>query len=244
MNWNVCVDIGNTKIKSAVFVNDDIIELIYGLDDLLKRLEKEFRLNHKNKINCIISSTRKSIPKELTELKNKFNHFIILDHNTKLPIELDYKTPETLGRDRIAGAVGAKKIFPDKNCIVVDAGTCVTYDFIDKNNIFRGGNISPGIHMRINAMNQFTDNLPIVEIKVNDNILGKSTEEALQNGAVRGTFLEISSFIQLILDKYGASELIFTGGDAKYFVNYFNSTIFANQNLVLVGLNEILNKYE
>lgn len=244
MSLNVCIDIGNTKIKSGIFIKDKLVEIVLDLEPLIILLKKEFKKNKRNKFNCIISTVRKQIPKELLSIQKKFDNFVILSDKSKLPISIDYKTPKTLGRDRIAAAVGAKKLFPKDNCIVIDAGTCITYDFVDKNNIFKGGNISPGIHMRIEAMHQFTHNLPLVDLKVNKNPLGKSTEEALQNGAVRGTFLEISSFIQLILDKYGYSKVIFTGGDTKYFVNYFKTTIFANQNLVFIGLNEILKKYE
>ena len=244
MSLNVCVDIGNTKIKSGIFIKDKFVKLISSLDSLIIFLNKELKKKKEVRINCIVSTVRKHIPKELLEIKKKFGNFVILSDKSKLPITIDYKTPKTLGRDRIAAAVGAKKLFPKDNCIVIDAGTCITYDLIDKNSVFKGGNISPGIHMRIEAMHKFTHNLPLVDLIVNKEPLGKSTDEALQNGAVRGTFLEISAFIQLILDKYGYSKVLFTGGDAKYFVNYFKTTIFANQNLVLIGLNEILKKYE
>jgi len=237
MTYNLCIDIGNTKIKSAVFSGNKIIESIFGIENLLEIVKDKYKFK-----NCAISSTRKQIPEEILGIKNRFKNFIVLSDKTKLPIGIDYKTPETLGRDRIAAAVGANAMFPNQNCIVIDAGTCITYDFVDKNNIFRGGNISPGIYMRVKAMHDYTSNLPMVDLVVNEDFLGKSTQEALQNGAVRGTFLEISSFIQLIFDKYGTSNVIFTGGDAKYFVNNFKSAIFANQNLVLVGLNEILKK--
>jgi len=238
MDFNICIDIGNTKIKGGIFEKDKLVKTTDDVKALIKAIEAY------KPVNCIVSSVRKQLPKSIRSIENKFDNFIILSHKTKLPISIDYKTPETLGRDRIAAAVGANALFPGKNCIVIDAGTCITYDFVDKNNVFRGGNISPGMHMRINAMHEYTSNLPKVDLVINEDILGKSTEEALQNGAVRGTFLEISSFIQLIFDKYGTSNVIFTGGDAKYFVNNFKSAIFANQNLVLVGLNEILKKYE
>ncbi len=239
MTYNLCIDIGNTKIKSGIFRNNSLIELIFGLDELLEKISRQYQIK-----NCIISSTRKTIPQNIKKIKYITENFIILSDKINLPIKIDYSTPKTLGRDRIAAAIGANSLFPNQNCIVIDAGTCITYDFVDKKNIFRGGNISPGIYMRLKAMHDYTSNLPLVDLVVNDNILGKSTEEALQNGAIRGTFLEISSFIQLILDKYGSSNVIFTGGDAKYFVNYFKSAIFADQNLVLVGLNEIIKKYE
>ncbi len=238
MSYNLCIDIGNTNIKSGIFHNDDLVEKYYG-DEFIDNACEKYDIK-----NCIISSVRKKIPDNIYKIKDQVSNFIVLCHKTKLPVKINYKTPETLGRDRIAAAIGAKKIFPTENCIVIDAGTCITYDFIDKNNVFQGGNIAPGIHMRMEAMHRFTNNLPLVEIDYNEDPLGKSTEEALQNGALRGTFWEISSFIQLILDKFGDSKVIFTGGDAKYFVNHFKTTIFANPNLVLVGLNEIIKEYE
>jgi len=123
---------------------------------------------------------------------------------------------------------------------MIDAGTCITYDFIDGNGQFMGGNIAPGIRMRIEAMHDHTANLPLVDPILNKNELGQSTKEALQNGAVRGTIYEIDSFIRLIENKYGISKTILTGGDAFYFVDYFKSKIFVVQNLVLIGLNQIL----
>jgi len=236
MIHNLCVDIGNTKIKSGVFYNDIILEKFYG-DGFLEVVFEKYNVK-----NCIISSTRSKIPDNIYEIKKRVDNFIVLCHKTRLPVNINYKTPETLGRDRIAAAIGAKKLFPGDNCIVIDAGTCITYDFIDKDNVYQGGNIAPGIRMRMEAMHRFTDNLPSVEIIYNEDPLGKSTAEALQNGSIRGTFYEISSFIQLIIDKFGDSKVIFTGGDAKYFVNHFKTPIFANPNLVLIGLNEIIKK--
>ena len=238
MVYNLCIDIGNTNIKSGIFCNDELIEKYYG-ENIFADIFKKYNIK-----NCIISSVRKKIPENIYEIKDSVKNFVVLCHKTKLPVSINYKTAETLGRDRIAAAIGAKKLFPGKNCIVIDAGTCITYDFIDKNNVFQGGNIAPGIRMRAEAMHRFTGNLPMVEIDYNEDPLGKSTEEALQNGSLRGTFWEISSFIQLILDKFGDSVIIFTGGDAKYFVNHFKTAIFANPNLVLIGLNEIIKEYE
>ncbi len=234
MKYNLCIDIGNTNIKSGIFVKGVLKELITGLDALLEtKITTEFQ--------CIYSSVRKSVPNELNAVFASCSKAEKLSHKTNLPIILDYKTPETLGTDRIATAVAAHKLFPNENCIVIDAGTCVTSDFIDTDGIFRGGNISPGIMMRIKAMNSFTSALPLVGIENNDNILGKSTVEALQNGAVKGTIWEINTFINEIERIYGKSKLVFTGGDTKYFVNYFKTSIFADSNLVLKGLNEILN---
>lgn len=237
MKYNLCIDIGNTNIKSGFFINDKIKELAFGIEELeLKSKKLSF--------DCIISSVRKEIPEPIIQVISRAERKIELNSKMQLPATIVYKTPQTLGMDRVAAAIGAKKYFPDQNCIVIDAGTCLTSDFIDKDNYFLGGNISPGIRMRIIAMHRFTDTLPLVEIRDNEEILGSSTEEALQNGALKGTIWEISSFIKEINKKYGKSKLVFTGGDTKYFVNSFKSIIFADSNLVLVGLNEILKNYE
>ena len=238
MKYNLCIDIGNTNIKAGVFHGDTLLENIQGEDSIAATMSR-YDIQ-----SCIVSSVRKNIPAAIEKIKGKVKRFIMLDANSPLPIKINYKTPETLGKDRVAAAVGAYKLFPGKNVIIVDAGTCITYDFLDKDGVFQGGNIAPGIHMRAKAMHEFTSVLPEVEIKENRDILGKSTTEALQNGALLGTFWEISAFIQEIKDKYGDSLTIFTGGDAKYFVNKIKKPIFANSNLVLIGLNEILNRYD
>jgi type III pantothenate kinase len=235
MKYNLCIDIGNTNIKSGLFIDDTLEELTFGIDQLQV-------ITKKYNFDCIISNVRKGLPEELIPITDLAEKKVHLSSKIKLPVKILYKTPDTLGMDRVAAAIGAKKYFPDQNCIIIDAGTCITCDFIDKNNNFLGGNISPGINMRINAMHHFTDALPMVEIKENNELLGGSTEEALQNGALKGTIWEISSFIKEISKKYGKSQLVFTGGDTKYFVNYFKSIIFADSNLVLVGLNEILKR--
>lgn len=237
MDYNLCIDIGNTNIKSGFFLNDKLETTLVAVEELEKAA------NNKT-YKCIISNVRKSVPAEIEKIAGDATKNIILSHKTRMPVIIDYKTPETLGMDRVAAAIGAKKHFPGQNCIVIDAGTCITSDFIDKENIYHGGIISPGIHMRIKAMHQFTGALPLVNIKYNDDLLGKSTEEALQNGALKGTIWEISAFIKEINKKFGKSRVVFTGGDAKYFVNYFKTMIFADSNLILVGLNEILKNYE
>lgn len=236
---NLCIDIGNTRFKYGIFRGDELIEQFYGHEDEL--LSVLNRLTNDNMFEgLIVSTTRKNIPEPIQQLKFQLPTYIELSDQTPLPVTLDYKTPETLGRDRIAAAVGADSLFPDEGNIVIDAGTCITYDFVDQNGCFLGGNIAPGIRMRMQAMHDYTANLPLVELKFPDEILGKSTDEALQNGAIRGTIYEIESFIRLINDKYGKTKAILTGGDAIYFVDYFKSKIFVVQNLVLIGLNKIL----
>ena len=168
----------------------------------------------------------------------------ILDHTTNIPIVNLYKTPKTLGNDRLASVIGAQHLYPNKNIAVIDLGTCIKFDFIDKKRRYIGGNISPGVRMRIQAMHDYTSQLPIVDLKYNNSILGNSTESALQNGAVRGTIFEIESFIRRIKKKYGKLFVVFTGGDADFFASYINYEIFVNQNLILEGLNKIIHNNE
>lgn len=188
--------------------------------------------------NSIISSTRKR-NKKLIEYLSKTCHLVELDHTTPIPVTNMYKTPETLGRDRLAAVIGAYKEH-NTACLVIDAGTCMTYDFVDREGRYHGGNIAPGIHMRIEAMHHFTQKLPSVSMEKNKNLLGKTTEEALQNGAVYGTILEIEAFIERIRKKHSRINIILTGGDAEFLGKNLKRKIFVDQHLVLRGLNEIL----
>lgn len=238
-DFNLCIDIGNTRNKAAVFKGDDM-QVFYVFEEnelnvFLDELSKEFNLT-----GILVSSTRKKIPDPIKTLGSRSIQYIELSEHIPLPIGIDYTTPETLGRDRIAAAAGAVSLFPGQGIIVIDAGTCVTCDYVDPSATFRGGNISPGMHMRLKAMHEFTANLPLVNLSLPGQILGKSTMEALQNGAMRGTIYEIDSFIRETEKKYGDCRVILTGGDAIYFVDYFKSKIFVVQNLVLIGLNQIL----
>jgi type III pantothenate kinase len=236
---NLCIDIGNTRYKIAVFKADQLLSHSIALESELGSVLEEVFHHHPIQ-NMIVSSTRKGVNEVIKNKGKQLKTYIELKDSTALPIEIDYLTPETLGRDRIAAAVGADCLFPDEGNIVIDAGTCITCDFVDAGGKFLGGNISPGIQMRIRAMHEHTDNLPLVEAKNPPHMLGKTTEEALQNGAIKGTIYEIDSFIRVTSEKYGKSKVILTGGDAKYFVDYFKTKIFVVQNLVLIGLNKIL----
>ena len=142
--------------------------------------------------------------------------------------------------DRIAAAVGAYTKKPNKAHLVIDAGSCMTLDVIDKNGVFIGGNITPGMQMRIKAMNDHTDKLPIVPLRFNADLLGKNTKMALQNGAVRGTLFEIEAFIACANGQYPRININLTGGDANFLAKYLKSKILADPNLVFTGLNEII----
>lgn len=234
---NLCIDIGNTSSKVAIFHKNEIVyyRRFQRLAILsLQKLHKEYAIS-----KSIISSTRKLDPKWVTRLK-RISSLTVLDHKTKVPFKNLYATPKTLGKDRIAGIAGALKQFPKQNVLVADLGTCNTYDFIDGKKRYHGGNIAPGLLMRLSAMHDYTDKLPLEKPFFNDHLMGLSTSQALQNGAVWGIILEIEGCIRALRKEYGTINVILTGGDAPFFAKHFKKKIFAEPYLILNGLNEIL----
>ncbi len=184
---------------------------------------------------------------QLLDLINADIKVITLSSGTPLPIKVHYHSIETLGVDRIAGVVGAFDNFPGQNSLVIDLGTCITYDFIDNQNIYHGGAISPGLGMRLKGMHQFTGKLPLIEVTdLNDHIeiLGKSTKESLESGAFNGMLMEINGFISHFIGKYQGINIILTGGDSYRFESLINHPIFVAPKLVLQGLNRILDYNE
>jgi type III pantothenate kinase len=235
---NLVIDIGNTNGKVAVFENDTLIEKnIFKKKDLfkvLKEIKKKFQIR-----NTILSTVVKFTEKEVEEIKKLFP-FLELSSTTKVPFKNLYKTPNTLGLDRIALISNAVKQYPNKNVLVIDAGSCITYDFVNDKLEYLGGSISPGITMRFKAMHHFTSKLPLLEKNNIDNFLGKSTQESMQTGVVYGVLNEIEGFINTYQKKYEHLTVVLTGGDTKFLSKQLKSSIFANQNFLLEGLNNIL----
>ena len=236
---NLIIDQGNTRVKCAVFNSNDVIvfksvKLKRYAHSILNELPSTLKIE-----NVILSNT--SLPdKFLMDQLRTYQHFLHLDHSTKIPIVNKYGTPETLGKDRIAAAVGAWMKYPNENILFIDMGTCITMNFVNNKGWFLGGNISPGIKMRFKAMHKFTANLPLAENVLNDEFIADTTVKALQNGAIKGTFREIDSFITETRNKFGEIKVILTGGDAFFFENWTKNMIFVAPNLVMEGLNEIL----
>jgi type III pantothenate kinase len=164
----------------------------------------------------------------------------MLDHKLPLPIKNNYGTPETLGVDRIAAVCGAQQIFPFQNCLVIDAGTCVTFDIIDKDGVYYGGAISPGMHMRFKAVHTFTARLPLISPVPEAKLIGDSTETSIQSGVINGMAAEMVGIIQRYQVKFNDLRVILCGGDTLFFENKLKASIFASPELVLVGLNSIL----
>jgi type III pantothenate kinase len=237
MTRRLCIDVGNTRTKINIFENDEVI-FSWISNSLEASTLTRFIKTYQIKV-CGICQSGLAPNSAVNTISSQIK-VLHLDHTTKIPISNLYKTPSSLGKDRLAAAIGVTTIFPNENSIIVNAGTCITFDFLDSQKNYHGGNISPGITMRLQAMNKFTSRLPYVPPKYNDDLLGKSTEEALQNGAVKGAIYEFETFISHVQEKYGLSRVIVSGGDAQYFENQRKFSIFAVPNLVLIGLNETL----
>lgn len=236
---NACIDIGNTIIKYAVFSGDQMI--YYELVEKNKYLRIIQHITE-NKIGQVIISTVAETPVELFDYFSQNQIlFINLDHITPLPIDNLYNSKETLGKDRLAAVVGANYLYPHQNIMVIDAGSAITYDIINNSGQYLGGNIAPGIQMRYKALHTFTKRLPLLGPVNSFNRIGKDTNEAIIAGVQMGIIHEIDGNINMFKELYPDLKVILTGGDIKYFDNKLKNLIFVVSNLVLIGLNRILN---
>ena len=231
------IDVGNTRIKAAVFEQNTLIELfVFTKDDLLTKTN--YILTEFPKIKNLVVATVGNVEKEMfLSLKSKVEiHFIT--HESKFPFTNLYSTPTTLGIDRMVLATGAVLRFPNQNRLVIDAGTCITYDFIDENNNYLGGAISPGIRIRYESLNQQTAKLPLLTKKHPENFIGNSTQESIHSGVINGVAIEIDGFIELYKTQYAKFIIILTGGDSEFLAIQLKNTIFANSNFLLESLNQ------
>ena len=236
---NLIVDIGNTYVKLAVFEGDTlkskkIIKTDIFLDEI-DRLLKRFPLIKK----AIISSVGKIKKGDIIYLKKKLQ-VLELNKETPLPFVNKYVTPSTLGVDRIALVCASVFQYPNNNVLIIDAGTCITYDFVTNKNEYLGGAISPGIQLRYRSLHTFTANLPLLIAEVPENITGNSTNNSIHSGVVYGVLNEIEGVIDSYKQKYSDLTVILTGGDTNFLSKQLKSSIFANSNFLLEGLNTIL----
>lgn len=231
---NCIIDQGNTRTKIYFFENEELQKSCAFFNDELKKIQELIRNEH---FDAGIYSSSSDL---LEFIKPK--DFLILSNETPIPISLDYKTPKTLGTDRIALAVGANYLYPERNCLIISTGTCITIDLMDKNGIFQGGIISPGFDMRRKAMHNQTANLPLLEqLKRKEvSLIGKSTEESMESGVFNGMLAELNATIDRFKSIYNDLTVIITGGDANLFEFHLKNEIFAQQNLQAIGLNRIL----
>ena len=236
---NLAADIGNTLIKIGLF-DGDVLDKNFSFShlsskDIAALLNKFPAIN--NAIISGVSGQRHNHQKSF----GKIQRVIFLNAQTKLPFINRYRTPATLGTDRLAIVAGAMKYFRGKNVLAISAGTCITYDFISDKNIYSGGSISPGLRMRLQALHHFTARLPLVNLKPAKKITGASTADSILSGVINGITFEMDGFINEYKMKFPDIKIILTGGDANFFARHFKSSIFAAPHLSLTGLNEILN---
>jgi type III pantothenate kinase len=237
VNLKLIIDFGNTLQKLAVFDGKNLLlkEVFQDLEpDLLNRF-----IEKNGPFYGIILSSVSNHSLELEKILSRSDKFILLDSQTPVPVKNLYQTPDTLGKDRIAAVTGAWSLFPGKNILVIDAGTCITYDMVTKNGEYLGGGISPGIRMRFQAMHTFTGKLPLIEPEDFDKLIGRSTRESLLSGVYNGVMAEIGELIRLYWEKFDDLIVIITGGDHQFLHNKLKINIFAVPELVLLGLNDI-----
>lgn len=231
------IDIGNTRAKITLFHNEAIIARFHQATLSINWLETLFE---QYPIRAAILSTVVENTEAAEAWLAERIFFIKLDHKTPIPIKNAYQTPETLGKDRLAAAVGAFVLYPHQNCLVVDAGTCITYEFVGAEGVYKGGNIAPGLAMRFRSMHEFTAKLPLVQKQRLDGFIGFNTETAMRTGAQLGLCLEIEGFLRLYEAQFGTVQLLLTGGDAEIIAQSIDRIGFINKDIVLIGLYKIL----
>ncbi|MBL0104723.1 MAG: type III pantothenate kinase [Bacteroidetes bacterium] len=233
---NLTIDAGNTSIKVLVLRGDNPVYR-HACKSLstryLQSLQRSFTIEE-----GMISSVIHLSPAVKKHLKSMGVRE--LTERTKIPVKNLYKTPSTLGKDRLANVIAASFLFPGKNILVVDCGTCIKYDLLQNGKIYRGGSISPGLEMRFNALHRFTGKLPRVESRNPNKLIGNTTVTAIQTGVFNGIIGEINEVISRYRKQYPGLKVIITGGDAHRFVGQLNLSIFAASDLVNLGLNEII----
>ena len=236
---NLIIDIGNTRTKVALFQNGELIKS-FAVDSFEPIDLQELKADYPNINKAILSSVKYNAVEIIKNLRKELDYVIELDHSTPLPIENLYETPETLGKDRIAAAVGASVVFPKQNVLVIDAGTAITYDFVNDKSQYLGGFITPGLHMRYKALHHFTDKLPLLKPGEPEFIMGRNTDEAIRGGIQYGLEGEFQQIIEHFKGGKHELKIILSGGDIKYFEKLLKNHKFVALEIILLGLNTIL----
>lgn len=235
---NLIIDIGNNSAKYFIFHDTNIIlrgRRTDGTFDFISEYAEQFHIKE-----VIVSSVVELTPQQKESIESCGAKIVWMNSDTPLPIKVDYRTPHTLGSDRLAAAVGAMAQAPGRDILVIDAGSAITIDFLDKNGTFRGGNISPGVKMRLKALHNFTSRLPLVEKEGETPYFGYDTESAIRSGVIYGICNEIEGYISTVKEKYPDVLVFLTGGDEKTLIDKIKTRIFADKFLVAKGLNKIL----
>ena len=235
---NLIIDIGNTRSKLVVFEKDIVVEIfVVETSEIVKKLKK---ITSKHLVSHSIMSTVVNIAdnmyKEIVDLVNPLQ----LTSEVKIPFKNLYATPKTLGVDRIALVAAAVKKYSNKNVLVIDAGTCITFDFVSKDKEYLGGAISLGIMMRYKALHEFTSKLPLLSLKELSSFIGNDTNSSIHSGVINGVCNEIDGVINQYKKMHQDLTVVLTGGDTIFLAKQLKSIIFANPNFVLEGLHTVL----
>lgn len=224
---NLTIDIGNTAIKWATFEGKTLTGHGHGLPEGLAG----------EAAHVMVCASGDTLP--LASLPCRYTLF---DASTPLPIRLDYKTPETLGADRVADACGAAGLHPGEDCLVIDAGTCITVDFVDAAGTYHGGAIMPGLKMNLQALHTFTAKLPLIDIEGVEKapVLGRTTEESILAGTLGATLLALAGYVALYKEKSPSLRVLLTGGDAERLMALGARGWEHVPQLTMIGLNEIM----
>ncbi len=233
---SIAIDAGNTGTKYGIFEGDNLVTQGYfrGVENIPAEIK-----NYTFK-DAIVASVAADADAYITGLSVS-GTTIKLSAQTALPVINNYKTPETLGADRIAAAAGANFFFPGRNCLIFDAGTCITHEFVTSQGTYEGGGIAPGLRMKLKALHTFTERLPLVEqISQNFPVTGKTTQESILSGVLAGTIAELNGLIEYYSQTAPDLVVILCGGDAGFFESKLKGRIFVIPELVLIGLHRIL----
>lgn len=236
---NLIIDVGNTKTKLALIQENKVVERLQSKNAGISKLQSI--LERFPEVNAALLSTVAGEFPELEEYLSSKLSYHRLSHSSMVPFNNSYKTPHTLGTDRIANAAALVSQFPGKNALCVDIGTCIKFDFCDAAGNYHGGSISPGISLRFKAMNDYTSRLPLLSgEKFPDQIIGGDTRDSMRVGVFFGMLNEMEGMISQYRSNFNELQVVITGGDAQHFVPALKSNIFAVPDFTLLGLNKIL----
>jgi type III pantothenate kinase len=232
------IDVGNTRIKGAVFENYNTLEYFVFPEKEIQEKINAIIKKYQEITHLVVASVGNIEKDAFLRFENELKIWFI-SHDDVFPFTNNYATPKTLGIDRMVLAAGATLQFQGKNRLVIDAGTCITYDFIDQNDVYHGGAISPGLRLRYESLHNYTQKLPLLTLENPKNSIGDSTAQSIHSGVVNGLTYEIKGFIEEYSVRYSNFIIILTGGDTDFLAKRLKNTIFANSNFLLESLNQI-----
>lgn len=235
---NLVVDIGNTRLKYAFFIGKDRVEGGYEREKLFAELKKYDR--KKEAMYVLLSGSGKIDDGIRSHLMSCADFWLEACPQIPLPVAIGYETPETLGIDRIAGCIGARQLFPGRDLLVIDSGTAITYNYMDKNGVFLGGNIAPGQDIRFRSLHLYTEKLPYIRARKGMTSYGKNTHDAIQCGVMKGVVFEVNGYIEEFMQQHGQGQVVVTGGNSEYLEHKLPASVCFEKYLGLYGLNEIL----